>query len=189
MELIMRPNLGVNVAIIQDGHILLTKREDFEVWCMPGGAVDPNESLADAAVREALEETGLTVQLTRLVGVYSQPDWLTGNHIALFAGTPAGGALCLCPGETVDVRYFPVTALPADLVPAHRDRIQDVLAGYGGSIAVTQPGRTISVSREELYALRDRSGLSRAEFYHTYFSTQTKLPAHTDVPGRADNWE
>ncbi|HXF60662.1 MAG TPA: NUDIX domain-containing protein [Caldilineaceae bacterium] len=81
----MRPYLGVNVAIFQDNHILLTKREDFEVWCLPGGAVDPHESLAEAAMREALEETGLTVHLTRLVGVYSQPEWLTGNHIALFA--------------------------------------------------------------------------------------------------------
>lgn len=185
----MRPYLGVNVAIFQDDHILLTKREDFEIWCLPGGAVDPHESLAEAAMREALEETGLTVHLTRLVGVYSQPDWLTGNHIALFAGTPAGGDLRLCPGETIDIAYFPVTALPPDLVPAHRERIQDALAGYGGSIAVTQPGRSIQVSREELYALRDQSGLSRAEFYNAYFSPHTAPPAQTDVPGKASKWE
>jgi ADP-ribose pyrophosphatase YjhB (NUDIX family) len=53
------PSLGVNIAVIQDGQILLTQREDFEVWCLPGGEVDACESIAQAAVREALEETGL----------------------------------------------------------------------------------------------------------------------------------
>ncbi len=62
--------LGVTVAVIDEDRILLTKREDFEVWCLPGGGVDPGESVAQAAIREAREETGLEVQLTRLVGIY-----------------------------------------------------------------------------------------------------------------------
>ena len=40
------PILGVNIAIIQDGKVLLTKRRDFEVWCLPGGEVDAGETLA-----------------------------------------------------------------------------------------------------------------------------------------------
>ena len=43
------PILGVNVAIFQEGKVLLTKRVDFEVWCLPGGEVDEGESLAQAA--------------------------------------------------------------------------------------------------------------------------------------------
>jgi ADP-ribose pyrophosphatase YjhB (NUDIX family) len=58
-------NLGVNVAVIEDGRVLLTQREDFPVWCLPGGGVDPGESLAQAAVREVREETGLEVELER----------------------------------------------------------------------------------------------------------------------------
>ena len=42
------PFLGVNVAILEDGKILLTRREDFEVWCLPGGGVDDGESVAQA---------------------------------------------------------------------------------------------------------------------------------------------
>ena len=51
---------------MEDGRILLAKREDFEVWCIPGGMVEDGESVARAAVREIAEETGLTVELTVL---------------------------------------------------------------------------------------------------------------------------
>ncbi len=40
------PDFGVGIAIIQESKILLTLREDFEVWCLPGGAVETGESLA-----------------------------------------------------------------------------------------------------------------------------------------------
>ncbi len=49
--------VGVCVAIIENEQILLTKRKDFEVWCLPGGHVDAGETVAQAAVREAFEET------------------------------------------------------------------------------------------------------------------------------------
>jgi hypothetical protein len=46
------PGIAVNVAVIQEGKVLLTKREDFEVWCLPSGGVEDGESLAEAALRE-----------------------------------------------------------------------------------------------------------------------------------------
>ncbi len=49
--------------------ILLTKRADNGQWCMPGGAIDPGESVEEACVREIREETGLHARVTRLVGV------------------------------------------------------------------------------------------------------------------------
>ena len=89
------PTLGVAVAILDNNCILLIKREDFEVWALPGGGVEAGESLARAAVREAREETGLEVSLTRRVGVYSRPDWEHGEPVVLFAATPLGG--CVLP--------------------------------------------------------------------------------------------
>ncbi len=88
------PGLGVNVAIVREDHILLTLRPDFEVWCLPGGSVEADESLAQAAIREAREEVGYEIQLTRLVGLYSRNGWLThGLHVAVFAAEIAGGEL------------------------------------------------------------------------------------------------
>ncbi len=73
------PTLGVNVAIFQDSEVLLIQRSDLPVWALPGGGVDNGESVAQAATREALEETGLEVALTRLVGICSRPDWRRGG--------------------------------------------------------------------------------------------------------------
>src|SRR5688572_1337040 len=107
--------LGVTVAVIQGDEILLTKREDLEAWCLPGGEIEADESLAQAAIRETLEETGLEVRLTRLIGAYSRLGFLGGVHSIFFAAEPVGGTLRLQPGETVDVGWFRAESLPAAL--------------------------------------------------------------------------
>jgi hypothetical protein len=48
------PTLGVNIAILDDNnHLLLARRDEFDVWCLPGGEVEAGESLTQAALREA----------------------------------------------------------------------------------------------------------------------------------------
>src|SRR4030095_2873809 len=92
------PGLAVIVAIIDNGKILLTKREDFEVWCLPGGGVEEGETLAEGAIREAKEETGLDVELTSLGGVYSRlGGGLSDVHAVLFRARAIGGKLKLQP--------------------------------------------------------------------------------------------
>ncbi|MFJ3907898.1 NUDIX hydrolase [Streptomyces vinaceus] len=61
------------VAFDADGRILLIHRSDNDLWALPGGAVDTGESVADAAVRETREETGFEVEVTGLVGLYTDP--------------------------------------------------------------------------------------------------------------------
>jgi ADP-ribose pyrophosphatase YjhB (NUDIX family) len=161
------PMLGVTVAIIEDDRILLTKREDFEVWCLPGGAVDDGESVAAAAVREAREETGLEVELTRLVGIYSRPRGWRSTHLILFAGRVVGGALRPDPHEVVEAAYFGLSGLPEPLLAGHHQQILDALGGASGNAwayEIAWPFET-NITRQELYALRDRSGLSRQAFY------------------------
>ena len=96
------------------GRILLVRHSEGNVWTTPGGAVEPGESPANAAVREMWEETGLWVELTRVIGVYGGPEFQTtysnGDAISflmtvfearLLAGDPRPDE-----EETLEVGYF-----------------------------------------------------------------------------------
>ena len=61
------------VVAREDGAILLIRRTDNGNWALPGGAIEMRESVADAAIRETLEETGITCEVTGLAGIYSDP--------------------------------------------------------------------------------------------------------------------
>ena len=161
------PGVAVNVAVIHEGKILLTKREDFEVWCLPSGGVEEGESLAEAALRETKEETGVDVELTRLVGVYSRLGGMPDVHAVLYEARPIGGELRLQPGETIELKYFAFDELPNEIAFAHKKRIADAFNGKSG-ISVKQEIKTsyeVVTDRDKLYTLRDQSGLSRKQFY------------------------
>jgi ADP-ribose pyrophosphatase YjhB (NUDIX family) len=167
------PGLAVIVAIIDNGRILLTKREDFEVWCLPGGSVEDGESLAEGAVREAKEETGLDVQLTRLVGVYSRLGGAMHDvHAVVYAAKPIGGDLTTQPDETIEIAYFPFDQLPAEMLFGHKKRIMDAIHNKS-CVSVRQEIKIADAkryTRKELYEARDHSGLTRQQFYLQRFA-------------------
>src|SRR5690349_3009262 len=162
------PNLAVNVAVIHEGKLLLTQREDFATWILPSCGVEDGESLAQAAIRETREETGLDVELTRLVGVYSRLGSWWDGYMVLFAAKPVGGEIKCQEGETIAVEWFAVDELPGPLSLGHKRRIQDAIEGASGVVVLQEvklPNIPNPLTRNELYALRDRSGLPRQEFY------------------------
>jgi ADP-ribose pyrophosphatase YjhB (NUDIX family) len=177
--------LGVNISILQNGKILLTKREDFEVWCLPGGAVDEGESLAQAAIREAREETGLEVELTRLVGLYSRSGWPgAGVHIVSFIARPIGGELRADPSEVIEMSYFGPDEIPEDLLWWHKQRIEDAFSGIGGGIVRAQTVDypfECEITRAEMYRLRDKSGLSRRDFYFETLGKMTNAQERLEI--------
>ena len=131
---LVTPYVGANVAIFDDaGHVLLTRRQDNGLWCLPGGHMDLDETIGQTAVREAEEETGLRVQIERLVGLYSShyPASAFGAGsparailIALFRARVTGGSLTLNP-EVTEFGWFDPGRLPQDLITQHVQRIQD----------------------------------------------------------------
>jgi ADP-ribose pyrophosphatase YjhB (NUDIX family) len=172
--------IGVNIAIFQGKQLLLTQREDFEVWCLPGGKVEPGETLAQAAVREAKEATELEVGQDRLVGLYSEPRlFYRGLHVAVFTGQMVGGELKPQLEEVIEARFFGPDELPDDFQYGNRQRVLDALAGKGGGASWTQslPGPfDLALDRGQIYELRDCSGLSRSAFYRQHF----RSPAQGD---------
>lgn len=131
--------LGCSAAILDDQRrILLTRRADNGQWCLPGGAVESGESVAEACEREVVEETGLNVHVKRLVGVYSHPDQLVvypdGNKayiVALhFEAEIVGGKLGLS-NETTDFGYFTLEEIDGlEMLGRHKERIIDTLENH-----------------------------------------------------------
>ena len=116
---------------------LLTCRADNGLWCLPGGCIDPGESVVEACAREVWEETGLRVRVGKLIGVYSNPhqlvEYVDGNRFQLvaliFEAEPISGELGIS-DETTDVGYFPLNEIKdMDLMEHHRVRIKDALIG------------------------------------------------------------
>jgi ADP-ribose pyrophosphatase YjhB (NUDIX family) len=105
---------SVNVVVTNGaGEVLLIRRSDNDNWAVPGGAIDIGESVADAAVREIKEESGIDCEITGLVGIYSDP-----KHVILYTsngevrqefsivltGRPTGGTPTPS-SETSEVRW------------------------------------------------------------------------------------
>ncbi len=108
--------LGGDAAVFDEqGHILLMDRVDGSGWCLPCGWVEPNERPADTAVRETKEETGLEVEVRRLVGVFSRPaNQATGLHsmsAVVHLCEVVGGELTLS-HEGLGLRYWPLDEVP-----------------------------------------------------------------------------
>jgi ADP-ribose pyrophosphatase YjhB (NUDIX family) len=118
--------------------ILLMQRSDNGMWGLPGGYVEPGESVVDAARREVEEETGVRIEVGRLVGVYSDPvrqviGYADGRRVQAvnlcFEGFPIANGEPSTPEETLAVGYFPANALPEPFVPIHSVRIADAASG------------------------------------------------------------
>jgi ADP-ribose pyrophosphatase YjhB (NUDIX family) len=177
--------LAVNVALIHEGKILLTQRDDFETWILPSGGIEDGESISQAAIRETKEETGLDVELERLVGVYSRLSNMPPVYALLFTAKPIGGEIKCQEGETIAVEWFNFNELPSHLSAGHKRRIEDAISGVSG-VSVLQeftiPAIPEKITRKELMELRDSSGLSRQDFYIKLFEN-AEVKETTEVIG------
>ncbi len=122
--------------------VLCHQRRDNQQWGFVGGAQEIGESLATCARREALEETGLTVVLERMVCVDSDPahgaihpypdghvvQYTNVTFLARATVSMQEAVLVADPTETTQIGWFPVHALPTPFSPLHTWRLHQALA-------------------------------------------------------------
>jgi len=139
-----RIRVGVGVIVLDErGRVLLERRSDCSWWGLPGGQIEPGETIEEAAVREVKEETGLMVQVTRLLGIYSKPserivtypdkgDVVHLVDIILEASIESG--TLTCSHESTDLQFFEPGCLPSEIVPPARVPLEDLAAGNVGVV-------------------------------------------------------
>ena len=128
----LNPKLVAGTIPEHDGRILLTRRSinpGHGLWTFPGGFVDFGETVTDAALRETFEETGLHVELTGLLNVYSYPS---APVIIVYRARVTGGELTTCSEhdalEWMKSSESPWTALA---FPSTRDALREWGAARG----------------------------------------------------------
>lgn len=139
----VKPGVGI-IVIDEWERLLLERRSDNGLWGLPGGGVEPGESILETAAREVFEETGLTVRITGLVGVYSNPG--AGRIVTypdkgdcaqlvdtVLMAEVVEGELRLSP-ESLGLKFFSPDEIPEDLVPPAEKPIEDFLLGKRGVI-------------------------------------------------------
>jgi len=124
------------VVINKKEEVLLVLREDFRIWALPGGGLEPNETWEQATVRETLEETGYEVEILGYVGEYWRPQMSEGQGDLkrVFLAKVIGGNPSQHDKESIEVRWFPVTALPKRMFRFSREHISDALAHSGAPL-------------------------------------------------------
>jgi 8-oxo-dGTP pyrophosphatase MutT (NUDIX family) len=130
--------VGVSAALLDEHKkkILLTRRADNGLWCLPGGHMEPGESAEEGVIRETWEETGLQVRVKRLIGIYTSPHKVIEypgrgrfQVVAMsFEVEQLGGELTIS-NETTEFGWFSpdeISRIP--LIQHHHERIADVFA-------------------------------------------------------------
>jgi 8-oxo-dGTP pyrophosphatase MutT (NUDIX family) len=136
-RLLQVPSVSIVVRDDKD-RVLLVRHENDGRWVLPGGAVEPAEIPAEAAVREMWEETGLFVEPTRVLGVYGGAEFIvdyrngdrTSYMMAVFQARRVSGTARPDHVETLDLRYFSFDEARTVNSPDWLDEVlEDVFAG------------------------------------------------------------
>ncbi len=125
----------VAAAILNDtGKVLLQKRSDRNTWGFPSGVMELGESFSESLKREVKEETGLNVDIIRLLGVYSDyfdeyPNGDKAQPIVIFFLCKAkSGNLTVDNDETLELKFFSKEEMPTLVNQQHIDMFHDLFA-------------------------------------------------------------
>jgi 8-oxo-dGTP diphosphatase len=113
---------------VPGGIVLILRRNEPLGWALPGGFVDYGETLEQAAIREAKEETGLTIQSLRLLGCYSDPARDSRLHTISTVFVASGLGTPKAADDAADLAVFALDNLPPTLCFDHGAILADYLA-------------------------------------------------------------
>ncbi|MFQ5770543.1 MAG: NUDIX domain-containing protein [bacterium] len=131
IEQFKRPALTVDIIIEipisqkQTGIILIKRKNPPYGWAIPGGFVDYGESVEEAAVREAKEETAVNVKIKRLLGVYSAPQRDPRGHTVSVAFIAEGEGTPSARDDAIELKICIKEALPQELAFDHAEILDD----------------------------------------------------------------
>lgn len=119
-----------------DGDLLMIHRTDNNLWALPGGGHDIGETIAQTVVREVREETGVDVEVTGVVGIYTNPNHVMAyddgevrqQFSICFTARPVGGTLTTSSESREVVWVAPDKLNDLDIHPSMRLRIDHALA-------------------------------------------------------------
>lgn len=127
--LLLKPlSVGVRILLIRDQKILLVKHVYENRWYLPGGMVERNETLEQAARREALEEVGAQVRELALFGAYTNRKERRFDHIVVYISKDFDVS-GVTDDEIEQWEFFDLQALPDKISPGSGNRIQEFLDG------------------------------------------------------------
>jgi 8-oxo-dGTP diphosphatase len=129
--------VGAFAVIFDKDRVLLCHRRDYDLWNLPGGAVEDGETPWDAVLRETREETGLKIEVKKLSGVYFKPD--TNEIQFAFVCQVKGGQLKINE-EADEFGYFSIGNLPSKMSPKQTERIRDAATANQGTVLKEQTG-------------------------------------------------
>ncbi|MDO8603792.1 MAG: NUDIX hydrolase [bacterium] len=136
-------NVSVNCIIERDGEFLLVQQARpavvYGTWSFPGGKVDEGESFREAAIREAMEETGLVCADTQYIGVKHEYPKETVKHF--FAVTVKNGNITVPGGELLDARWFTLDQIRAMKNKLRKPWVLDTLEEYNQRKTITNNPR------------------------------------------------
>jgi ADP-ribose pyrophosphatase YjhB (NUDIX family) len=140
--------VGAFAVIFDDeGKVLVSRRVDSGWFNLPGGGVEPDESVPEGLVREVREETSLEVEVGRLVGVYSKPQ--KHEVVLVFRASVTGGTLA--PSDEADYHTWvsPAELDHVKLLPKHRERIDDALRDEPAAVVRDQREPSLTAAAAE----------------------------------------
>ena len=120
--------LGARVMLVDGDKVLLIRHTYTPGWQLPGGGVDPGETIEAAARREVFEETGYRVTgAMTLFGIYHNINAMTDrDHVALYVATAFEQGVAFKPSrEIAEAAWFDRRALPEKVTPATSQRIDE----------------------------------------------------------------